>query len=113
MPNASGPWGATYRCRAYAALERRHGGCIGLHCARPCIYPSGPPPTFSESPDMRVTPLTAFVASGLGLAMASAAVAQDAATFYEGKTIDLVVGAPAGSGIDLLARVVATHLEGH
>jgi tripartite-type tricarboxylate transporter receptor subunit TctC len=70
---------------------------------------------------MRLTPfpalVTALLASGLGLSMTSAAIApalaQDAATFYDGKTIDLVVGAPAGSGIDLLARVVAAHLEGH
>lgn len=48
------------------------------------------------------------------LLAASAAAAQEAgATFYEGKTIDMNVAAPAGSGIDLLARVVATHLENH
>src|SRR5262245_20098216 len=55
----------------------------------------------------------ALAATILSVLVASPAAAENAAAFYEGKTIDLVVGAPAGSGIDLLARVVATHLESH
>lgn len=41
------------------------------------------------------------------LALSSSA---GAAEFYEGKTIDFFVAAPAGGGFDLLARIAARHL---
>ena len=39
--------------------------------------------------------------------------AVDAADFYEGKTIKLVVASGAGSGVDILGRLVARHLRKH
>jgi tripartite-type tricarboxylate transporter receptor subunit TctC len=61
---------------------------------------------------MKRAALSTLLASSL-IAASSAAAQESGAAFYEGKTIDLNVGAPAGSGIDLLARVVAAHLESH
>jgi len=61
---------------------------------------------------MKRAALSMFLASSLVTA-SSVAAQESGPTFYEGKTIDMNVGAPAGSGIDLLARVVATHLEHH
>ena len=37
----------------------------------------------------------------------------DVAAFYKGKQIRLVVGSAAGSGYDIMARVVAQHMSGH
>ena len=51
--------------------------------------------------------LVALVAVGAG------AHAQDAAEFYRGKTIQLVVGYGPGGGYDVYARVVARHLGKH
>jgi tripartite-type tricarboxylate transporter receptor subunit TctC len=46
----------------------------------------------------------AFLAAG-------AARAQDAAEFYKGKTVRLVVGVGVGSGYDINARLLARHLQ--
>jgi tripartite-type tricarboxylate transporter receptor subunit TctC len=43
----------------------------------------------------------------------SAAAAQDAASFYKGKTVRIVVGFSAGGGYDHYARVVARHIGRH
>jgi tripartite-type tricarboxylate transporter receptor subunit TctC len=51
--------------------------------------------------------LAAFLAAG------SPAPAQDAAAFYAGKTIRLVVGVDVGSGYDVNARLLARHMSGH
>jgi tripartite-type tricarboxylate transporter receptor subunit TctC len=39
--------------------------------------------------------------------------AQDAAEFYRGKTIRLIVGAAAGGGYDIPARAIAAHMTRH
>lgn len=52
--------------------------------------------------------LTVVGMSGVGLC--GAARADD---FYQGKTIRLVVGSGEGSGVDILARIVARHLTNH
>ena len=47
---------------------------------------------------------------------ASAAAAQakdDVASFYRGRQVRLLVGAPAGSGYDIMARAVAQHIGDH
>jgi tripartite-type tricarboxylate transporter receptor subunit TctC len=49
-----------------------------------------------------------MLAFGLGLAMPAAA--QDAASFYRGKTVRIVVGFSSGGGYDLYARVLARHI---
>lgn len=41
------------------------------------------------------------------------AAAQDAAEFYKGKTISMVVSSSAGGGYDTLARTIARHLPKH
>ena len=51
--------------------------------------------------------LTALLAAGLP------AAAQDAAAFYAGKTIRLVVGVDVGSGYDVNARLLARHMSAH
>lgn len=48
----------------------------------------------------------------IALAMA-AQKAQSASSFYEGKTIRLIVGASAGGGYDTYSRVIARHLGKH
>lgn len=54
----------------------------------------------------------AFVAvlAAAGLLAASAASAQDAASFYKGKTARIVVGYGPGGGYDAYARMLAPHL---
>jgi tripartite-type tricarboxylate transporter receptor subunit TctC len=39
--------------------------------------------------------------------------AQEAASFYEGKIVEMLVAAPSGTGIDLLARVLASHMTNY
>jgi tripartite-type tricarboxylate transporter receptor subunit TctC len=51
--------------------------------------------------------LTALLAAGLP------AAAQDAAAFYAGKTIRLVVGVDVGSGYDVNARLLARYMGAH
>src|SRR5258708_39938907 len=53
-------------------------------------------------------------ALALSLAAASPLHAQDdVAAFYRGKTIRMVVGTAPGGGVDLIARMVARHLQNH
>jgi len=46
-------------------------------------------------------------------APAAPAAAQDAASFYRGKTVRIVVGFSSGGGYDVYARVLARHLARH
>lgn len=54
---------------------------------------------------------SAFVA--IGVLHAQAAHAEPLSNFYEGKTVSIIVSAPAGGGYDALARAVADHLADH
>jgi tripartite-type tricarboxylate transporter receptor subunit TctC len=56
-----------------------------------------------------------IVAGAIALAggAGSAAKAQDVATFYKGKTIELIVGASAGGTYDAYARVLTRYLTAH
>ncbi len=47
----------------------------------------------------------------LCLGLAAPAAAQDAASFYRGKTLRIVVGFSSGGGYDLYARVLARHIS--
>ena len=49
----------------------------------------------------------------LALLLTSRAHAQDAAEFYKGRTLNLVVGHEAGTGYDLYGRVLARHFRRH
>jgi tripartite-type tricarboxylate transporter receptor subunit TctC len=56
--------------------------------------------------------LAALIVIGFGLALPiGAAFAQD--TFFQGKTIRIVVGFPAGGGYDTYARLIGRHLSKH
>lgn len=44
---------------------------------------------------------------------ASPALADNHDTFYRGKTVRIVVGAPPGGGFDIYSRALARHLGGH
>ena len=48
--------------------------------------------------------------SSIALTLAAPAAAQDAATFYKGKTVRLVVGFSSGGGYDVYARLLARHI---
>lgn len=52
-------------------------------------------------------------AAGCLLLLAGVPPTSNAAPFYEGKTIDIIVGFSAGGGYDLAARTVARHLGDH
>jgi len=56
-------------------------------------------------------PGAAALAVAAGLALAPAAQAQDAAAFYKGKTVRIVVGFGPGGGYDAYARMIAPYLE--
>src|SRR5204863_215061 len=47
------------------------------------------------------------------VAHSSASTADDAKTFYAGKTLKIIVGLPAGGGADAYARLVQRHLSRH
>jgi tripartite-type tricarboxylate transporter receptor subunit TctC len=47
------------------------------------------------------------------LALAGAAQAQDARSFYAGKTLKIIVGLPPGGGADAYARLVQRHFSRH
>ena len=51
-----------------------------------------------------------LVALGLTLSMSVGARAQDAASFYKGKTVHFVVGLGVGGGFDAYARMIAPYL---
>lgn len=57
----------------------------------------------------------AALAGGAWLSAAGAdrAVAQDAAAFYAGKSITMLVGSDAGGGYDLYARLLTRHMGNH
>jgi tripartite-type tricarboxylate transporter receptor subunit TctC len=46
-------------------------------------------------------------------ALVHPASAQDAASFYAGKTMKIIVGLPPGGGADAYARLVQRHMPGH
>ncbi len=55
-----------------------------------------------------------LLAIGMALiAPAAVSHAQESPGFYQGKTIRLVVGAAAGGGYDIMARVLAIHMARH
>jgi tripartite-type tricarboxylate transporter receptor subunit TctC len=54
-----------------------------------------------------------FLAASMVLALCPAALAQDVAAFYAGKSIRLVVGVDVGSGYDVNARLLARHMGAH
>jgi tripartite-type tricarboxylate transporter receptor subunit TctC len=49
----------------------------------------------------------------IALSPAAPAAAQDPATFYRGKTVDLYIGYSAGGGYDIYARLIAKHIGKH
>src|SRR5579885_516241 len=55
-----------------------------------------------------VLSIAALVAAAL-----PAAAQDDAAAFYKGKTVRLIVGVGVGSGYDLNARLLARHMSKH
>ncbi len=56
---------------------------------------------------------TAILALAASAMVAMPAKAQDVATFYKGKTINVLVGVSAGGEYDLLARLASRHLGKH
>jgi tripartite-type tricarboxylate transporter receptor subunit TctC len=58
----------------------------------------------------RLRSLAGALAAFIG---AHTAAAQDAAQFYAGRTVSLVVGHEVGTGFDIYARVLARHLDRH
>ncbi len=54
----------------------------------------------------------AALAAGVGVGVAPAA-AQDAATFYKGRNVEVIVAAAAGGGYDAYARIIARHMTKH
>ena len=54
--------------------------------------------------------MIALVIPLVGLAAVSRAAADD---FYQGKTVNFVIGYPVGGGYDTYSRLVAAHLGGH
>ncbi|MBM3530514.1 MAG: hypothetical protein FJX62_20730 [Alphaproteobacteria bacterium] len=61
---------------------------------------------------IRLPAATAAIAL-LALAQPAAAQADDAAAFYKGKTVTIMVGHQVGTGFDIYARVLARHLSRH
>jgi tripartite-type tricarboxylate transporter receptor subunit TctC len=53
------------------------------------------------------------LAFGLLVWPAGAAIADNVADFYRGKTVTMVVGTPAGGGYDIYARLLVRHLAKH
>jgi hypothetical protein len=71
----------------------------------------------SSSADKEITMIDRLIASGLLVAAlvaaATPATAQSVRDFYAGKQITVIVGAGAGGGYDLQARLMARHLGKH
>jgi hypothetical protein len=69
------------------------------------------------SPDRRRLPAAAAKTAAVALLAlgpsAGPSTAQDAQSFYAGKTIKLIVGLPPGGGADAYARLVQRHLGRH
>jgi len=57
--------------------------------------------------------ITAIALALSSMSLFASAQAQDAASFYKGKTISVVIGFSPGGGYDLYARVVAKYLGKH
>jgi len=55
----------------------------------------------------------AGVAVAAGLVATPAAAQTDAATFYKGRNVDLIIGAAPGGGHDIYARAIARHIASH
>jgi tripartite-type tricarboxylate transporter receptor subunit TctC len=55
--------------------------------------------------------IASFVAAVAAFALP--AVAEPAADFYKGKTLNLIIGFPPGAGYDAYGRLLARHLGGH
>lgn len=55
----------------------------------------------------------AVLAAPLAMVLASAASAQSPEQFFKGRSIDMVIGADAGGGYDVYARVLTRHLGNH
>jgi tripartite-type tricarboxylate transporter receptor subunit TctC len=53
---------------------------------------------------------SAFVAIAATMMTSLSAQAQDAATFYKGRNVDIIVASPAGGGFDAYARIIARHM---
>ena len=54
-----------------------------------------------------------LIVTALWSSFATARAADDAAAFYNGRALDLIVGFPPGGGYDLFARPVSRHLGRH
>jgi tripartite-type tricarboxylate transporter receptor subunit TctC len=57
--------------------------------------------------------MTGIVLTACMMLAAAPAAAQDAASFYKGKTVRIIVGFSPGGGYDVYARLVARHLARH
>ena len=57
--------------------------------------------------------LVGMLSGGVALLLSTAAAAQDAAAFYKGRNIDLIVSSTPGGGFDAYARVMARHMGRH
>jgi tripartite-type tricarboxylate transporter receptor subunit TctC len=49
----------------------------------------------------------------IGLASSGPAAAQDAASFYKGKTVTILAGSASGGGVDVYARLLGRHFAKH
>ena len=72
------------------------------------MVPSARQSRFSR-PAYRVVP-SLIVTAAWCIACAAPSGAQDAAAFYRGKTVRIVVGFSSGGGYDVYARVLARHI---
>ena len=77
-------------------------------------HPRPRPPARLAVGDQMMRATIAVTASLIVGALASAdAHAQSVADFYRGKTIEILVGAAAGGGYDVVARLIANHMTRH
>jgi hypothetical protein len=58
-------------------------------------------------------PRSSVVAVAFALAIMTAPGGAGAADYYSGKSIEMLIGAPAGGGYDIYARALARHLGRH
>jgi tripartite-type tricarboxylate transporter receptor subunit TctC len=71
------------------------------------------PPATMRRHGSRSIAATAVVALAIALVPAAAAAAESVTDFYRGKTVEIMVGAAAGGGYDITARVMARHMGRH
>src|SRR5205814_582122 len=62
---------------------------------------------------LSLTAVTAVTALAALAALGSPSQAQDAASFYRGKTVKVIVSTTTGNGYDFYGRTVARHLGKH